>query len=50
MARTDIRNSNGKLTGDGIAVAGLVIGYIVLVIVFLGILAAVAIPKLAATQ
>ncbi len=49
MARTDIRNSNGKLTGDGIAVAGLIIGYLLFVLT-LGILAAVAIPKLAATQ
>ena len=50
MARTEIRNSNGKLTGDGMAVAGLVIGYLLFVVVFLGILAAVAVPKLAATQ
>jgi len=50
MARTEIRNSNGKLTGDGIAVAGLVIGYLLFVVIFLGILAAVAVPKLAGTQ
>lgn len=50
MARTEIQNSNGKLTGDGMAVAGLVIGYLLFVVVTLGILAAVAVPKLAATQ
>ena len=27
-ARTDIRNSNGNTTGDGLALAGLVIGYV----------------------
>jgi len=46
MARTDIENSNSKLTGSGVALAGLIIGYLMLAIVFFGILAAVAIPKL----
>ena len=50
MARTDIKNSNGKLTGDGLALAGLIIGYLLFIVVTLGILAAVAIPKFAAVQ
>ena len=47
MARKDVKNSKGKLTGDGIALAGLIIGYTLLAIITFGILAAVAIPKLA---
>lgn len=50
MARSEIRRSNGQLEGDGMAVAGLVLGYlqialtllaIVAVIVFLGGLASI---------
>lgn len=47
IARSEIKNSNGRLKGDGIALAGLIIGYLFSVVVFFGILAAVAIPKLA---
>ena len=47
IARAEIKNSNGKLTGSGLALAGLIIGYISLGVVVIGILAAVAIPKLA---
>jgi len=50
MARTDVENSKGRLTGGGIALAGLIIGYISLAVVVLGILAAIAIPKLATGQ
>lgn len=50
IARSDIKNSNGHLTGSGIALAGLILGYLGSVVFFLGILAAVAIPKLAATN
>jgi hypothetical protein len=28
MAKSEIRNSNGRLTGDGMATAGLILGYI----------------------
>jgi hypothetical protein len=28
MAKNEIRNSNGRLTGDGMATAGLVLGYL----------------------
>ena len=48
IARSEIKNSNGRLTGGGIALAGLILGYLLSVVVFVGILAAVAIPKLAA--
>jgi hypothetical protein len=33
MAKKEIRDSNGALTGDGLATAGLVIGYIELALV-----------------
>jgi len=46
MARKDVKNSNGKLTGDGIALAGLIIGYTLLAIITFGLLAAVILPKL----
>lgn len=48
MARSDIKKSDGKLTGNGLALAGLIISYSLIVVVFLGILAAIVIPKLAA--
>ena len=44
-ARAEIKKSNGKLTGDGLALAGLIIGYLTL-IVTIGIILAVAIPKM----
>ena len=47
IARSEIKNSNGRLTGGRLALAGLIIGYIPLVIVVIGIIAAVAMPKLA---
>ncbi len=34
-ARTDIRNSNGNITGDGLALAGLVIGYVGFIVIAL---------------
>jgi len=45
-ARTDIKNSNNKLSGYGIATAGMIIGYITFALVILGILSAVLLPKL----
>ncbi|MBU0631990.1 DUF4190 domain-containing protein [bacterium] len=32
MARSNIKNSNGRLSGDGFAVTGLVLGYIVILL------------------
>lgn len=50
MARSEIRRSNGSLDGDGLAIAGLILGYlqialiaisVLIVVIFLGGLAAV---------
>ena len=42
-----IRNSGGKLTGDGLAIAGLITGYagILVAISMIGLLSAIAIPN-----
>ena len=46
MAQAKIRKSGGQLTGDGMALAGLITGYCSFVmIVFLGLLAAIAVPN-----
>jgi Tfp pilus assembly protein PilE len=45
VARSNIRESQGALTGGGMALAGLILGYIGLVITTLSILAAIAIPN-----
>lgn len=37
MARNEIRRSNGMLAGDGMAVAGLILGYLHLALVLIGI-------------
>ena len=39
MARAEIRRLNGALDGDGLAIAGLVLGWTMLVLSILGILA-----------
>jgi type II secretory pathway pseudopilin PulG len=47
MSRSEIRNSNGRLKGDGMATAGLIMGYgAFAVIPFILIIAAIAIPNL----
>jgi type IV pilus assembly protein PilA len=47
MSRTEIRKSNGRLKGDGMATAGLVMGYGAFAIIpFILIIAAIAIPNL----
>ena len=47
MSRSEIRNSNGRLKGDGMATAGLVMGYGAFAIIpFILIIAAIAIPNL----
>jgi hypothetical protein len=48
IARSEIKKSNGKLTGDGLALAGLILGYLFFILIVVGVLAAVAIPKLVA--
>ena len=45
VARSNIRKSQGALTGGGMALAGLILGYIGIVVTTLGILAAIAIPN-----
>ena len=47
MSRSEIRQSNGRLKGDGMATAGLVMGYGAFAIIpFVLIIAAIAIPNL----
>lgn len=41
MARSEIRRSPATLEGDGLAVAGLVMGYLVVALTVLGILAVI---------
>ena len=48
VARGNIRKSQGALTGGGMALAGLILGYIGIVVTTLGILAAIAIPNFVA--
>lgn len=43
MAKNEIRRSGGMLTGDGLATAGMVLGYIHLALVVVGICLAVLI-------
>ncbi len=51
LALSEIRKSAGRLKGEGIAIAGLVLGYIeVAGIPFILIIAAIAIPKLSAGE
>lgn len=45
VARSNIRKSQGALTGGGMALAGLILGYIGIVVTTLGIIAAIAIPN-----
>jgi hypothetical protein len=46
ISRAEIRRSGGRKTGDGMALAGLVLGYIGLSIIPLLIISAIAIPNL----
>ncbi|MGH9781435.1 MAG: DUF4190 domain-containing protein [Candidatus Acidiferrales bacterium] len=49
MAKTEIKNSNGRLRGDGMALTGLILGYLSLALVpimIILIIAAIAIPNL----
>ena len=45
LARSNIRKSQGALTGSGMALAGLILGYIGIVVTTIGIVAAIAIPN-----
>lgn len=44
VASSQIKNSQGTQTGQGMAIAGLIMGYFIVVIGVIGILAAIAIP------
>ena len=44
LAASRIKRSGGRLTGQGMAVAGLVTGYIGFLLIFLGVLAGIALP------
>ncbi|MGH9817020.1 MAG: DUF4190 domain-containing protein, partial [Candidatus Acidiferrales bacterium] len=46
LSRSDIRRSGGRKTGAGMALAGLVMGYIGVAIIPMLIIAAIAIPNL----
>lgn len=43
MARGEIRRSNGQLEGDGLAVAGLVLGWLATALWLIGIICFIAI-------
>ena len=45
VARSNIRKSQGALTGGGMALAGLILGYVGLVFTTIGVLAAIAVPN-----
>lgn len=49
IAKANIKKSEGKLTGNGLALTGLITGYIGIVLTIL-VLIAVAIPKFVATR
>jgi type IV pilus assembly protein PilA len=47
LAHSDIKKSGGRLQGDGMAIAGLILGYLSIVFIpFILIIAAIAIPNL----
>lgn len=46
VSRSEIRKSQGRLQGDGIALAGLIMGYMGMAIIPVLIIAAIAIPSL----
>ena len=45
VARSNIRKSQGALAGGGMALAGLILGYIGIVVTTLGVVAAIAVPN-----
>lgn len=44
MAKNEIKRSNGMLTGDGLATAGLILGYINIAVVALGLCLIIILP------
>jgi hypothetical protein len=47
MGRSKIRDSQGALKGEGLALAGLILAYISIAIFVLGMIAAIALPNFA---
>jgi hypothetical protein len=47
MGRSKIRDSQGALKGEGLALAGLILAYISIALFVLGMIAAIAIPNFA---
>ena len=45
VARSKIRKSSETLTGGGMALAGLILGYVGIVVTTIGVLAAIAVPN-----
>lgn len=50
LAKAEIRRSHGRLTGNGMAIAGLILGYIGATLLPMVIVAAIAIPNLLRTR
>jgi hypothetical protein len=46
MAKTEIKNNPGKFTGDGMATAGLILGYANIVIVVIALCLVIVLPLL----
>jgi hypothetical protein len=46
MAKTEIRRSGGMLSGDGLATAGLILGYVNLAAIVVGICLLIVLPLL----
>jgi len=46
IARSEIKKSNGSLKGNGLALAGLIMGYIMVAIIVIGVIASLLIPRL----
>ena len=50
LASARIKRSGGRLTGQGMAIAGLVTGYLGFLLIFLGVLAGIALPVFNSVQ
>jgi len=46
MAKSEIRRSGGQLTGDGLATAGLILGYLAIVLAVIGLCLVIVLPLL----
>jgi hypothetical protein len=46
MAKSEIRRSGGQLSGDGLATAGLILGYLAIVLAVIGLCLLIVLPLL----